>query len=57
MQNISTNKSQKRFQGKIHWSRHPEQRRKDAEILAMVGLRVKLVVGTTFFRLGRKGEE
>ena len=33
-------KPKKKFQGKKqHWSRHPAQRQRDAEILAMVGLR------------------
>jgi len=43
------------FKRKIHWSRHPEQLRKDAEILAMVKLPFKPVAGT-FYRLQFGGE-
>ncbi len=39
---------------KLHWSRRPEQRRKDEKILAMVGLRFEPVYGT-FHRLGGRG--
>jgi len=48
-------KSQKIFQGKNHWSRHPEQRRRDAVILAAVGLDFERVGDSTFFHLCRKG--
>lgn len=44
------NKSKKYFQGKSHWSRHPEQRRMDAAILASIGLVFRGVPGTHFSR-------
>ena len=39
---------------KLHWSRLPEQRRKNEKILAMVGLRFEPVYGT-FHRLSGIG--
>jgi len=49
-------KSKKKFQGeKQHWSRRPRQRERDAEILAMVGLRFERVENTSFSSFCRKG--
>ena len=44
---------QKNFKSKIHTSRHPEQRRKDAAILAIFGLGFREVRG--FSRLVKIG--
>jgi len=42
---------------KLHWSRRPEQRRKDEKILALFGLAFRKVPGTTCHRLGRREQE
>ena len=44
------NKPSENFKRKSHWSRGSEQRRRDAAVLASVGLVLKQVPGADFYR-------
>ena len=48
-------KFQNYCQEKSHWSRHPEERRRDAALLALFGLGFERVENTSFSSFCRKG--
>jgi len=49
------NTTQNNFKSKSHWSRRPEQRKRDAAILASLGLELQQFGNTSFSSFCRKG--